>query len=284
MKSANRALSPRIQRILWSIVCLLVLTSCSNPVPYLLDQPAFSQTLPDHLLEISGIAFISGDSLVAHDDESARLTKWKSHEIMPFQLTGSTQEGDFEDIAVMGDTVWLLESSGRLFQGSLKGSDSLGGFTWRDLQGLPPGAEWEGLAWDATTQRLCLLSKSPLPGAAGVFGVFACSPLAGPALPLAQLQASELLPFGIEEFRPSGLERHPHTGDWYVISADKPALAIYSSEWKLITAAKLSKDLLRKAEAITFLPDGTLVLASEGKKPKKKKSGQPALLHFFSPQ
>lgn len=265
---------------------MLLCYGCASTFPYPVDSPSLTQKLPDYLIEISGIEAFGTDSVIAHDDESARLSSWKIGDSASFHRSGSTQTGDFEAMALQGTEVWLLESSGRLFHGPISTgiSDSISNFAWRDLAGLPAGMEYEGLAWDPTAKNLLILSRTELPGQPNQFGIFGVSPIGGEAVLLHTLNTESLKVWEITEFHPSGLARHPITEDWYVISAKNPAIAQYSADWELITASPLSKSMLRKPESISFLPDGRMILASEGKKPKKNREAEPAVLLIFSPK
>ena len=117
------------------------------------SQPDTVRTLPVSLQEISGLAFHRG-VLLAHDDELGRI-----YTINP--LTGAvtifaTLRGpihdDFEGIAVLGDTVWLMTSSGKLY--GVKATASRDPVAYALYHtGLGKRCELEGLAADAATRR-----------------------------------------------------------------------------------------------------------------------------------
>ena len=123
-------------------------------------QPDSVWALPASLQEISGLAFHRG-VLLAHDDEVGRI-----YTINP--LTGAvtifgTLRGpihdDFEGIAVLGDTVWLMTSSGTLY--GVKATASRDPVAYALYHtGLGKRCELEGLAADVANGVLLLPCKT----------------------------------------------------------------------------------------------------------------------------
>ena len=123
-------------------------------------QPDSVRVLPAVLQEISGLALYRG-LLLAHDDEIGRI-----HSINP--VTGAvavfaTLRGpirdDFEGIAVLGDTVWLMTSRGRLYGVKATASSAPVAFALHET-GLGKRCELEGLAADTASGVLLLPCKT----------------------------------------------------------------------------------------------------------------------------
>ncbi|HON53012.1 MAG TPA: hypothetical protein PLS12_07370, partial [Bacteroidales bacterium] len=67
------------------------------------------------------------------------------------------------------------------------------------------------------------------------------------------------------EINPSGIAIHPQTKDLYVLSALDRCIAVYS-EKKLQHVYVLPAEIYYKPEGIGFLPNGDMILSSEGMK------------------
>jgi uncharacterized protein YjiK len=67
-----------------------------------------------------------------------------------------------------------------------------------------------------------------------------------------------------QSFAPSGIERHPLSGTFFILSARSGILIELSPGGNLIKVVELSPRLHTQAEGITFLPDNTLVICDEG--------------------
>ena len=117
---------------------------------------AWRSELPRTLSEISGLAFASDGSLLAHGDERAVLWRYDLASRQPvgrFGLAdrrGLPLHGDFEDLAVVGDRVFLVTGTGEIYEGRAA-PDGHTGRAARRTHGLGRGCEVEGLTWDAAS-------------------------------------------------------------------------------------------------------------------------------------
>ena len=70
-------------------------------------------------------------------------------------------------------------------------------------------------------------------------------------------------------FRPASLSVHPITDDIYIISAADKLLLIMNRKGEVIYMKQLDIEMFAKAEGITFLHDGTMIITNEaaGKTP-----------------
>jgi hypothetical protein len=131
---------------------------------YHLDgTPAARIELPAELAEVSGIAFTGDGRLLAHGDEQAVIyqIEYPSGKMVKrFAIgdAGGPLLGDFEDIQVVGDHVFLVTSAGAL----VEAREGRAGETvpvLRRTRGLGGACEVEGLSWDEGSSSMLLLCK-----------------------------------------------------------------------------------------------------------------------------
>jgi uncharacterized protein YjiK len=76
--------------------------------------------------------------------------------------------------------------------------------------------------------------------------------------------------FDIKDFSPSGIEKNPINGNFFIISANPEAIIEINSSGKILNAQNLNDEKHMQPEGITFLDDGTLILADESNQKKAK--------------
>lgn len=67
-----------------------------------------------------------------------------------------------------------------------------------------------------------------------------------------------------KKFQPSGIERHPMSGNYFVTAALQGAIAEITPAGEVVAIKRFSARRHRQPEGITFAPDSTLILADEG--------------------
>lgn len=228
--------------------------------------------LPGRLEEISGLAMTLDNHLMAHNDEKAVI-----HEIdyqngaivKAFQLSDMKNpvNDDFEGIATVNDQVYLVTSSGRIYEGS-RGADEESVLYNIYATGVGRDYEIEGLAYDASLRALLLMCKG-----ARRADLKEQLVLYRWSLDKKQLieDAHIVIPVveftrHIEgkEFQPSGIERHPVSGNYFVVAARQKAIAEITPGGQVVAAKRLPAQWHRQPEGITFTADGTLIIADEG--------------------
>ena len=120
--------------------------------------------LPEFVNEASGIAVMTDQSILLHDDEFAVIyhVSLVDHSIEPFGWLGSPEfERDFEGIALNGETLYLVTSDALIYQASvdLKARSQTFDFTVYDT-GLESICELEGLHF--LSGKLLLPCKVPI--------------------------------------------------------------------------------------------------------------------------
>ena len=244
-------------------------------VPYALGAPDGVAELPAELDEVSALTMMPSGRLGAVQDEDGIL-----YEIDPEAgvITGRQPfrgDGDYEGVEWVGESVWVLKSNGTLYDVH-RGADGVSAETATHETPLRGRNDTEGLAWDG--ERLLIACKeNPGRGLDDVRAIWAYDPATRElsAAPVAVLDRARV--DGRASFKPSALAVHPGTGELYVLSSVRKALAVLTPAGELRAVVPLPGRLYRQPEGIVFAADGTLYIANEA-------AGARATLLRFSPQ
>lgn len=246
--------------------------------------------IPRELKEISGISFANDSTVVAIQDETGIM--------FLFDLTKETiirkwqfgEDGDYEDVAVAGNTVYVVNSSGTVFQ--------IDNFLTQPAPAkkyktpLTEKNNIEGLAWDEKNNRLLLAAKDQGLKSKEDKEIYAFD-LATKTLniePAYSIKLSEIEAFfkgdELEEaskdflkalgnqklnkvFRTSALTYHPQTGDLFVLTSLNNMIAVLdSSSGQIQRIIELVGPDYNQPEGLAFTSDGRLFVSNEsnGKK------------------
>ena len=262
--------------------------------PYDLNSPNAAFDLEVSLREISGLTTTpKAENLAAVQDEKGQLfyINKKSGKVTPSLIFA--EDGDFEGLEFVGDTLWVVKSKGRLFKlwNLDKTPYDRASFKIESLK----KANIEGLGYDAKNNRLLLAQKGDKTDDATNRAIFAfdlknqtSSVSKAFDISLSDFQAfladkkekryrhltedyiNNPVAKGVE-FGPSGVAVHPPSGNIYVLSSMNKVLIVLSAEGKILEMVKLDKNRLPQPEGICFDKDGTLYLSSEAKDNPKGK-------------
>jgi uncharacterized protein YjiK len=235
------------------------------------DTPR-SFSLPAELREISGLASTADGRLFTHNDEQGVVMEIATASGLVtkrFFVGGKTLRQDFEGLAIAGQDFFLVTSDGRLYR-FREGKDGAIVPVERFSTGLKPSHNVEGLCYDPGTHSLLLACKDPGPGIGrrmrAVFS-FSLQSLTLDPRPRFLINADSIAhALGLESFNPSGIERHPETGSFFLLSAKDPAVVELNGTGSVIAASRLPRDILPQPEGIAFGLDLSLWIGSEGKK------------------
>jgi uncharacterized protein YjiK len=173
---------------------------------------------------------------------------------------------DFEGIAVLGDTVWLMTSDGLLFAAE-EAPDERSVRYRRFDTGHGDYCELEGLAQDPAAGTLILICKEAnkkkndlmmFEWSATVDGI---EHVRSTVIPESSIED------GIDEkkFSPSGITIDPQTGERVIVAARQDALVRLEADGSLLEAIILKKKGRHKqAEGIELTRDGRMLIADEG--------------------
>lgn len=264
-----------------SAILLIALLACNNAAETVHDLPGYDLEDPEKfnmsssLLEISGITTgrQNPDTFYAIQDEEGKLFRFAWQEKGRKASAKFWKSGDYEDLAIIGGTVFVLKSNGSLYSFALSDAiyeeiDSV--YEWKKL--LPKG-EYEGMFGDEDAGKLYILCKScnGSKQKETVTGYMFDANAGASSEPVAagnfEIDVESIKPFSgnvKKGFRPSGLARNPLTGDWFIISGVNKLLVVTAPDWKVKGAHHLSSNTFNQPEGIIFDRQGNLYISNEG--------------------
>jgi len=232
-------------------------------------KPIARWYLPPELAEISGLAFTPDGRLLAHGDERSIVSEIDYRRgviVKQFVLGKRPVRGDFEGIAVVGDTVYLMTSDGDLYAGpeGAKGAHVL--YTVYET-GLGRLCEAEGLTYDPDGHDLLLGCKNPrkkdLKGKLAVYRwQLPRGPLSSQPAIMADLKPIEKAA-DLKSVSPSSIDRDPASGNFVILSGPDHALVETTPDGAPITTHTFTPEEHPQPEGAAFGPDGILVIADE---------------------
>lgn len=241
-------------------------------VPYALAAPDATIELPDELREISDLAILADGAIVAVQDEAGILYTLDPATGAVRTRTTFKERGDFEGVERVGEDVWALASNGDLYR-IRRGAAEVE--AERIETGLAGRNDTEGLAYDAAHNRLLIACKeNPGSGLGNVRAVYAFDLATRTLSDRPVVTLDRRLVDSDASFKPSAIAVRPGTGELYILSSVRKAIAVVAPDGTLRTVVDLPDALYAQPEGLTFLPDGTLFISNEGP------SGPATLLRF----
>jgi uncharacterized protein YjiK len=258
--------------------------------PYDLEHPDEMYSMPGYLREISGIAFYRNDMILCEQDQNASIYIFdlKRKEITDKFKFG--KDGDYEDIAVIGETAYVLRSDGNIFEVEnfekekrkvteyktpLSGVNNTEGLTYDKLsnsllvacKGSPAIANENPHSGYKAIYRFDLekmkLKKEPeflininRPDSYKDDNFFKEYSLS--------ISKKYFLSVRDTEIHPSGLAIHPVKNEIYLISSVGKFLVVLDMNGKILDLHHLDDRIFRQPEGICFSPSGDLFISSEG--------------------
>jgi uncharacterized protein YjiK len=288
------------------IVIILNLSSCksannteSGTLPgYNLKHIDSKLVLPDILLEVSGVTEIDEKTVACIQDENGILFIYDINQNKIINQYKFDIDGDYEGIARVENTIYILRSDGALIEISRYNKPD---FSMSIYLTGAPASDNEGLCYDASQNRLLIACKSKI--AKGqefkdIRAIYAFD-LKTKKLsdePIYEFNTDIIRIFAIEhkiklpvkiykkknknitepnvKLRISAIGIHPITGDLYVLSATGFMLLVLDKTGGVKNIEKLNARVFNQAEGITFLKNGDMLITNEGQ------LGKPNLLRF----
>ncbi len=266
----------------WLLVLGAVLSGASlTKFAYNLQQPSIVRQLPEILNEISGLTDIDSTHVACVQDELGIVFIYdfvKGKIVAQYRFDNT---GDFEGLTYAHKTLYILRSDGRLTEWV---NFRTGNSTVNHYQLPLVTSNNEGLCYDAANNQLLIAAKSkPLnhdEKSERYIYAYNIATQKLHAKPLYSISVEQLKTaaarFNIQptdtnakgvvkpfNFRPSSLSVHPITNDIYIISAADKLLIVMDREGTVKHVQSLTADLFSKAEGITFLSNGTMIITNE---------------------
>ena len=225
--------------------------------------------LPRRLSEASGLAMSDDGRLFCHNDEEGvvfEVDYTNGKIVKQFSLGSGFLKGDFEGIAVKKDTVFLVESNGKIF--AFREGKNNGRVRFQLYRTpLTRRNNVEGLEYDPETDCLLLACK----GEAGE-GLDAYKAVYAFSLKTYELLKTPrfLIPLADVaknahkgRFDPSDIARHPKSGTFFVISADGEAIIELSKDGKILAQERIPYKTNSHPEGIAFAPDLSMIICND---------------------
>ncbi len=258
------------------ILLIILTTCCAGENGSMLHQYEFSKEsakhfkLPGRLREISGLAYAGGNLVYCHNDERSIIyivdtgTGEIVEEIDP---KGKDLKEDFEGIAYFEEKIYLTTSEGDIYVYPLKDGEKEKFKKYKTP--FASKNDVEGLCC-LPEKRLLLMVCKEYPGSKKLKGKRAVYPFDLDKMELKKelffaIDLDELKDkFDIKSFYPSSIERNPLSGTYFLTGGKHSRLVEVDSAGKVLAAVKFNKNFHPQPEGITFLPDGTMIIADEG--------------------
>jgi len=271
----------RYKKIVFTLplVCLIGFYACkpiadkfSSPKGYDLNKPE-KFNMPESLLEISGIAFYHNraDTVYSIQDEDGKLFRqgWGNKKQKHADFG---KKGDYEDLAILNETIMVLKSDGSLFVFPFTEATKETVTDLKEWKDILPKGEYESIYADPQTNQVYLLCKNckddkkeeSMSGS-----IFTWNPakkeliLSGQfSMDLSQLiEKEEILKTGLKA---SALTRDPHSGEWYILSSVNKLLIVATPDWKVKSVHHLNSSIFNQPEGLAFDENHNLYISNEG--------------------
>lgn len=230
--------------------------------------------LPVALNEVSGIRWIDKDKIACVQDEDGIIFIYNLQTNLVEKKINFGNSGDYEGLTTVGNTAYVMESNGLLFEIENYLSDNI---STKQYQTPFSGKNnIESLTADTLNNRLLYTVKDKDPNSSKYKGIYAFN--------LATKQTRSLPVFKIplddqifkpedpdddvepiSNFYPSDIAIHPETKNFYILEGKNPQLLIMDSVGKPLKLHKLFDESFPQPEGITFSPSGTIYISNEGK-------------------
>ena len=265
-----------MERLL-TIALFLCAVACAEqpPLPeqllhYDLRNPE-KYELPDVLHEISGIAFPrnTSDPIYAEQDERGTLFHFHPGG-KDIAETKFAKKGDYEDVTILCNTVFMLRSDGTLFSFPLEETTTASADHVQEWKDLVPAGEYESVFGDENDGRLYMLCKN-CPGDK------AEKEVSGYILQLAEGNLQSAGNFKIDakkiaglngqkkiRLRPSGMTKNYKTNEWFILSSVSSVLVVTDNNWNAKQVIPLDPKTFNQPEGIAFDAQNNLYISNEG--------------------
>jgi uncharacterized protein YjiK len=240
-----------------------IATANANPDK---SVPLAMWIMPAQLREISGLALTSRGTVLAHDDNSGRVSEIDPKTgilVRSFSLLGN-QKDDFEAIAIAGNDIYLMASDGKLFRFREGADGQQVQFMVFDPH-LGQQCEFEGLAYEADSTRLLMVCKRILDKLTPQDVLIYRMPLplnrarfTALRVPLQEVVGSNKW----KNFRPSDITIDPFTKNYVIIASHEKGLLVLTPDGDVVRSEPLPGEH-QQAEGVAITNDSILLISDE---------------------
>jgi uncharacterized protein YjiK len=264
------------------------ITRPGRSIGYDLSVPFKVYILPGELKEISGMAETDTTAFACIQDEKEIVYIFDINKSQVIKKLNLGYTGDFEGIARVDKTLYILRSDGVISEIADFDTDQplrttySTGIPWKDN---------EGICSDPNSNRLLIAPKMAPEKSSGnkkkrfIYGFDLISKKLLDE-PVITFDLDEIEKFVHEnkikvptkdkkkgggkepdiKFRMSAIEIHPLTGKLFVLSSFDKLLFVFNMKGEIEFVERLNPEIFHQPEGITFMKNGDLYISNEGKK------------------
>ncbi|MEM9888512.1 MAG: SdiA-regulated domain-containing protein [Bacteroidota bacterium] len=269
-----------------SLFCFLILSTlyvqAQNTFNYELDHPNKTIELPSNLREISGISLCERQEYIwAVQDEEGMIFQINIETGVLMDSIVFWKSGDYEGIEIVGKSIYVLKSSGTVYQVEMK-EGALKVEKFNDY--LSKEDNTEGLGYNKMKNKLLVACKNGAEDERMIYS-FDVETKALDSVYYMRIDKKHILEYlrahpelrkqkkliqkfeGNDfEFAPSAVAIHPLNEQVYVLSSVGKTLFVLDHQGNVLHIEKLDKAIHAQPEGICFDFKGNLFIANEGKK------------------
>ncbi len=247
-------------------------------VYYNLKEPNKKYYLPYALSEVSGLTFLAPSALLMVEDEGGEVYEFNLDSNRVINSIRFTRSGDFEGIEIVDDTVYVLESNGKIYKFAYSKENTATAKVIKTP--LDDRNNTEGLGYDPHLKKLIIATKEngdyknhKVKGRA----VYSVNPYSGlmDSIELFSISTTTLTeffetvkkqPYEKERFKfePSSVAFNPIDKNYYVLASVGKLLLVVNKEGQIISSYPILPRVLNQPEGLCFAPNGDMYICSEG--------------------
>jgi len=239
-----------------------------SPPHYDFSKP-FTDKLDLRIKEVSGIVWDHiNDEFITHNDEKGTIFYLdRDTKEIKREFSFNTSKGDYEDIAMINNDVYVLKSNGELFRIVTDSSGKQKSFDVGKMEISGPN-DFETLYYDPEKKALVMLCKNCEVDDKKVVSAFAYYPdsIGFDKKPLYSIDISKveaLSPRKTSRFEPSAARIHPILKKLFILSSASNQLVIADTAGNVEAVYMLATKLFPQAEGITFKSNGDMYISNE---------------------
>ena len=230
--------------------------------------------MPKELDEISGITWIGENQIACVQDEEGIIFIYDLASSVVEKTVNFSKAGDYEGIAVVDSTAYVLRSDGELFEIVNYMSDNFEVLT-HDTP-FTGKNNMESLTFDKENNRLLIVPKDKdleSPDYVGIYA-FNLDTKQMDKNPIFQINHNDPIFDGKSKkddkktsnsINPADVAINPLNGNIYVVDGKNPKLLILDTKGKALKLHNLIQKTFSQPEGIIFSPEGTMYISNEGK-------------------
>ena len=259
-------------------------------IPYDLKTPNSIYKLPSALYEISGIAIYKDNLIACIQDEKGIVYLYDLDKEEVTEKVKFGKDGDYEGIAVAGETIHVLKSNGNIYR--IKKPEKKDPKVKKITTPLSIANNCEGLGYDKVSNSLLIACKGTSSYKNHKFdkkskAIYALnldslefnrypaylidvnlileSTELDPYLRVSNKIMQHLYSGGSIVFQPSGVAVHPISNHIYILASVGKLLVVLDRDGRILEIRPLNKNIFRQPEGISFDANGDLYISNEGK-------------------